>query len=290
MPALTRAHARRPSAASDDAALCIDAGLCSLSIHWEGRASRRARLVIDERIGAFVSKPPADRSHVIDLALQPCDDEWLTYPNPRGASEPVATRERNGWTVQWGYYDLRIDGRRAHCRFVDREAGLEHALRAAAVFTSMPAHGLYAHAATLVVDGEAVLFAGHPNAGKSTISREGGADSVLSNEISIVEKRDGAWWALPSPFWGTGDTACPGTPVPLAAVATLRHGDTHTTWSRVSGASAVQALSPHIGVQAREQWDTELLLAVRALTIDVPCFDVAWKRGTDPFAQRPWKL
>lgn len=240
-------------------------------------------------MGAFVRSDSDPGRPNVRCELEAVDVQWLDYDDPRGATEPVATRTADGWRVRWCWYDLTLSGEHARCRFVDREAGLEHALRACAVFTTMPARGLYVHAATLVVDGEAVLFAGHPNAGKSTISREGGADAVLSNEISILAERDGRWFALPSPFWGTGDTARRSAAAPLAAVAVLRHARDATSWEPLSGADAVRQLSPHIGVQARAQWDSGLLQAVSALTMAVPCFDVAWLRGSDPFLDRPWK-
>jgi hypothetical protein len=149
---------------------------------------------------------------------------------------------------------------------------------------------LFFHAATLVYRAEAFLVAGSPNAGKSTISLEGQAERVLSNEISILARRDGRWWALPSPFWGTGDVATRVEPAPLAAVIELSQAGDRNQWTALSGAHAAASLLPHAGSQSREQAnDPALLSAIADLTGGVPTYSLAWHRSSHPLVGSPWK-
>ena len=269
----------------------LDLGCATLALRWLGGPSQRARLVLDERMEAFRHACRWHGAPTLRATLEAVDDEWVAYDDPDGARAPIAARNAYGhWEASWCYYQFAQRDEGAHCRFADRDAGLEHALRAVAVFAMMPSIALFFHAATLVRDGEAVLFAGHPNAGKSTIAREGGADAVLSNEISILTKRDGAWWAVPSPFWGTGDPAEHAhRAVPLRAIAVLEQAVERTCWTPLAGAHAMAALAPHVGVQARAQWNADLLSSLEDLTMQIPVHRMAWRRGTDPFAEVPWK-
>ena len=247
---------------------------------------------VNERMHAFVD---LDRSEWIRRSI---DCDWtVTGPEPQpfeseqGAAEPVGLRlSPTAWWVDWCYYRMNFTTTRSDGVFSDWGPGLEHALRGAAVFGSMPADALFFHAATLVFDGRALLFAGSPNAGKSTIAREGGADQVLSNEISIITRRDGDWWALPSPFWGTGDTALRTEPARLCAAVVLTQAEHSNRWAALPGMSAAAALLPHAGVQAREHANgADVIGAIAELTGDLPTYSLAWHRGSYPLKGSEWR-
>jgi hypothetical protein len=285
-----RVPERRSSHVGSDGGF-LDVGCATIQLRWDSAPSLRAALVVEQRMAAFRAPCAWEGAPNLVLTLRAGDEHWLPHDDPAGAHAPVATLNEDGrWHAEWCYYRYTHDARGAYCEFADREAGLEHALRAAAVFGLMPQSALFFHAATLVHDGEAILFAGSPNAGKSTIAREGGADAVLSNEISILTRRSGRWWAVPSPYWGTGDTAHhAGQAYPLRALAVLEQAAVATSWDRLDGAHALAALGPHVGVQASAQWNHGLLSALQDLTMDLPVYRMAWRRGSSPFMELPWK-
>jgi hypothetical protein len=154
----------------------------------------------------------------------------------------------------------------------------------------MPSDALFFHAAPLIYDGGAMLVAGAPNAGKSTIAREGGATQVLSNEISILTRRDGEWWALPSPFWGSGDVAMRNQPTPVRGLVVLDQSVDANIWRPLEGASAAAALLPHAGTQSREHANgSDILEAIAELTGELPTFSLAWHRGSHPLEGSIWR-
>lgn len=267
----------------------LDAGVASLDLTITSTRSHfgpATSQLLRERFRRCYSRD--DALPAISCALQAQGEDFLPH-DARQGREPVAVRSASAWRVAWCYSDVRVRSARAVGRFADRWSGLEHALRAALIFSTMPTDALYFHAATLVYGGRAFLIAGSPNAGKSTIAREGHAERVLCNELSIVARRDDGWWALPSPFWGTTDVAEYGAPAPLAGVAVLRQARHVTTWLALEGAEATQALAPHLGVQAREQWhDPALLAALSRLSSERPTYLLDWKRGTHPMVTSPW--
>ncbi len=60
------------------------------------------------------------------------------------------------------------------------------------------------HSAGLVKNGRAYLFLGRSGAGKSTLSRlaAGAGAEVLSDEMNMVRREGGRYYAYGSPFWG----------------------------------------------------------------------------------------
>ena len=269
----------------------LDAGVASLALTLTAESSHfgaATSQLIRQRFARCFDQDGT--LPVIRCSLRAGTQAFLPHDGRQG-KEPVATRIADGWRAAWCYSDVRarVGARQSTGRFSDRWSGLEHALRSALIFSTMPGEALYFHAATLVFDGHAFLLAGSPNAGKSTISREGGAERVVCNELSILARRADGWWALPSPFWGTTDVARYEAPAPLKALTVLTQAPEETVWERLEGAAATQALAPHLGVQAREHWtDPALLGALAQLTRELPTYTLAWKRGTHPMAASPW--
>ncbi len=269
-------------------AFSVTVGPVSLDIVLRGATDAGAEAWIANRLGPFVPGKGGARTIHCDWTVT--DPGWQEFPGTETAREPVATRlSPSCWYAQWCYYRMMFADDRSAGLLSDRETALGHAIRGAAVFGTMPHEALYFHAATLVYDGEAILIAGSPNAGKSTISREGRPDRVLCNEISIVERRPDGWWALPSPFWGSTDRAEYTPPAPLKAVAVLGRDDERNRWRRLGGGAALSALTPHVGCQAAAQFsDPDLLRALAELTRDLPTYDFRWHRPSHPMAESPW--
>lgn len=269
----------------------LEAGTVELDVSMHGLVSEQVAATYLERMAAFVDQ---DRSEWVRSVIA-CD--WTVtgtgqqkYDTATGGHEPVSLKlSDTAWWVDWCYYRMGFSSTRSDGTFSDWGPGLEHALRGAAIFPSMP-ETLFFHAATLVYSGRAFLIAGSPNAGKSTIAREGLADRVLSNEISILAQRDGEWWALPSPFWGTGDVAPRVAPAPLAGLVVLSQAKEANEWTPLAGARGAAALLPHAGSQSRGQAnDPALLSALAKLSGALPTYSLAWHRTSHPLEGSPWK-
>lgn len=267
----------------------IQAGATELDVAVYGTGYDGVDALVNDRLAAFVDRPdhPARR---VRCRFHFSDQSWLAH-DPDRAAEPIAERRADGaWHAEWAYYHGDFGPSRADAVLARRHPSLEHALRGAAVFAAMPDE-LYVHAATLVYGERAWLFAGHPNAGKSTIAREGAADRVISNEISILGQRsDGTWEARPSPFWGTGDAAHWSAPAPLAGIVVLSQSEDGNRWRAVDGARAVQALLPHLACQAAAQLSEPALLSrIAGLTGALPTRTLAWYRPSHPMEGSEWR-
>jgi len=88
--------------------------------------------------------------------------------------------------------------------------------------------GLLIHASSVVEKGYGYLFAGKPDAGKSTIVTLSRGREILSDEHSLVRREQGAWYVYPSPFWSDfvpGKHLSARTRIPLAGVYVLCKSD-----------------------------------------------------------------
>lgn len=281
-----------PSVAAEPVRFRLEVGTTELRVTLRGDRSDRMMATVDERMCAFVDLNPSPWIRTsVDCDWTVTGEDWQPFESEGGAEEPIATRRSvDSWWVDWCYYRMHFSRTRSYGHLTDWGPGLEHALRGAAVFGSMPHDALFFHAATLVFDGEALLLAGSPNAGKSTIAREGAADRVLSNEISIVARHDGRWWALPSPFWGTGDLAQRTEPAPLRGVVVLSQAPAENEWRPLTGMHATAAVLPHAGIQARAHAnEAEVVGAIADLTSEAPTFSLAWHRGSHPLNGSKWR-
>ena len=277
---------------ADPVTFRLEAGITELQVTLRGDVSERIRSTYEDRMRAFVN---IDRSSWVRSTIE-CDwtisgEGQQPYATDDGGLEPVALRlSPTSWWVDWCYYRMAFHPSRSDGVFSDWGPGLEHALRGAAIFGTMPNDALFFHAATLVYDDGALLIAGSPNAGKSTIAREGRPGRVLSNEISIVAERDGEWWALPSPFWGSGDLAARTEAAPLKGLVVLDQSGDSNRWEPLRGATAAAALFPHSGAQAREHANaTDVLGAIGRLAGDLPTFSLAWHRESHPLEGSVWR-
>jgi hypothetical protein len=84
--------------------------------------------------------------------------------------------------------------------------------------------GFLLHAASVIRNGRALIFAGQSGAGKTTICRLAPPDAILlTDEISFVQPSHGTYFAFGTPFFG--ELAVPGknTLAPLEAIYLLEH-------------------------------------------------------------------
>ncbi len=272
----------------------LEAGRTELNVTLRHDAYPGLEALLHGRLGSFLDLPQSAESvpprHRVHCDWSETGVDWQDYAMEGGGNAPIGVRlSPTAWWADWCYYRASFSQTESHGLFSARHPAVEHLLRGAAVFAGMP-HDLYFHAATLVYEGKAWLFAGLPNAGKSTLSREGQAEVVISNEISILSEVDGTWMALPSPFWGTGDTAQRAEPAPVAGLVVLTQSTDGNRWTPLPGVQAVAALMPHLGCQASAQLqDPALLQRLAALTGALPTWSLAWYRPSHPFEGLNWK-
>lgn len=266
----------------------LRSGALELSVELGGTPYDGVDALVHERLAAFVDRS-GDAARCVGCCFDFAGEAWLPYDTARPGA-PSGERVGDTWHVSWSFYRGSFGPTLARATMAARPPALEHALRAAAVFAAMPDE-LYLHAATLVYEGRAWVFAGHPGAGKSTVAREGAPERVISNEISILGTRpDGTWEARPSPFWGTGDRAVWSDAAPVAAVVVLSQAARANDWGTLSGARALAALMPHVACQAPEQLhDRALLSRCAELAGAVPFGALAWFRDSHPLKGSPWK-
>src|SRR4029077_10511811 len=104
---------------------------------------------------------------------------------------------------------------------VRHEYALDSLLRILLTAVLLPRHGFLLHAASVVRDGRAYIFAGRSGAGKSTVASLSPAGSVLTDEISLLRFTDGRWQAHGTPFWGEFRAQGRNQHYPLAGVYSL---------------------------------------------------------------------
>lgn len=159
-------------------------------------------------------------------------------------------------------------------------AAVEAALRWVTAIELGGRGGLLLHASSLVFGGRAHLFLGGSGAGKSTLAAEGGADAVLSDELSLIAPAsDGRWLAWTSPFWGDGGRGRPHRPAPVAALWVL-HGHETTQAHPLEPAMAVLAVCERaIDVGPSPTHARRVLDAAARLAGEHPVRRLSWRRG-----------
>jgi hypothetical protein len=131
------------------------------------------------------------------------------------------------------------------------------------------------HSCAVIHAGAGYLFAGPAGSGKTTVARLSTDHHVLSDEMPIVEFRDGTPWTVGTPFNGLFREKSPGA-APLRGILLLTHGPTHVLAKAGPGeaAAALAAeVAPPVGLdQVADGGTTAAMLefATRlALTVPV---------------------
>lgn len=138
--------------------------------------------------------------------------------------------------------------------------------------------GFYLHASTVVLDGKAYLFSGHPGAGKSTHTRlwlqEFGSRAVIINDDKPALRRiDGVWYAYGTPWCGK-DGINQNRKAPLAGLCFMKKAQQNSI-RRLSSLEAMRkVLSQTIyKFQNAESLD-KMLPLLEAFLQEIPVFEL----------------
>lgn len=231
------------NAATQTASVVVEIGGLPIRLHCDDNAFLRQ---IRERYAGYVgSRSSAGFDFEVELA-----------PTDAVASdEDVRVTCRAGrWLMRRG--DFRAEWNPSTARGRIRQTinpySLDSVLRIVHTLLLARQGGFLLHASSAIRNGRAFLFAGASGVGKTTMMRLAPPDAaLLTDEISYVVRREGAYFAVGTPFYG--ELARPGEnrEAPVEGVYLLAKGPKNTI-EPVPGADAVRGLMSNILFFARD--------------------------------------
>ncbi len=137
--------------------------------------------------------------------------------------------------------------------------------------------GIFLHASFIDVGGEAILFTGPKQMGKSTEARlweqHRGAE-VINGDRALLRKRDGRWYAFGSPYCGTSKI-CKNRELPIRAIVILSKAPEN----RAARAGVARSLSAMLDGCSFDTWDKEQMERVTdicgTIVTEVPFYTLA---------------
>jgi hypothetical protein len=201
---------------------------------------------IQERYAGFLSpqKAPAYRFNV-----------QITAPRSPSDADAQVSSEGSVWRFERGDFRAEWDRRTNH-GWIEQCANpysIDTVLRITHSLILASEGGFLVHAASAVRNGRSYLFAGISGAGKTTLTRCAPPDvTVLSDEISYVRRRRGAYLAYGTPFAGELAQSGENISAPVHTLFLLEKGPDNRV-EPISTKDAAQALMRHILFFARER-------------------------------------
>jgi hypothetical protein len=223
-------------AANDPVA--IEIGGMAIAVHTEDSVFRR---LLENRYAGFI-KSSVNPQFEFDIQL-------FEPEEPTDADEDVQVRLQNGqWLFERGDFRARWDSRagRGHIRQSRNPYAIDSVLRIVHTLILATQGGFLVHAASVIRDGRAFLFAGVSGAGKTTISRLAPPDAtLLTDEISYVRRTDNQYQACGTPFAGELARVGENQSAPLSALFLLEKGPENRI-ETVGSADAIRLLLRNI--------------------------------------------
>ncbi len=179
--------------------------------------------ILQERYGGFVNSA-AQPVFEFEVEIVPPS----SIPTAIGDDEDLSVCfEAGHWVLERGDFHAELDPALRHGRIWQsaNPYAIDAAFRIVHSLLLAKQGGLLVHAASVVRNGRAFLFAGVSGAGKTTISRLAPPDvTLLTDEISYLRRESDGYFAYGTPF--AGELAQPGENVraPLAALYLLAQG------------------------------------------------------------------
>jgi hypothetical protein len=233
--------------------------------------------LLEERYAGFLTASGDARYELnINLAPSPVSLSNLSSSSNSSSSsgssdEDVRVlRDSGQWVMERADFRAAWDPStgRGHIRQTANPYSIDSVLRILHTLLLTSEAGFLVHAASVVRNGRAFLFAGVSGAGKTTIAKLAPPDAILlTDEISYVRRQQGQYYAFGTPF--TGELARLGENLraPLAAVYLLAKGPENTI-EPMTVADASCALLRNILFFAR---DDELSTLVFQAACDCVC-------------------
>lgn len=173
---------------------------------------------------------------------------------------------------------LEFNSSGAEFHGVRHEYALDSLLRILLTAVLAPRQGFLLHAASIVRDGRAYVFAGRSGAGKSTVASLSPVGSVLTDEISLIRYSDGCWQAYGTPFWGEFRAAGMNRHFPIAGIYFLTQ-DKHDRFEPLSTKEILRALLPCVLFFTSEIRANEALLSTLLEIVErVPAYRLHFRR------------
>jgi hypothetical protein len=196
--------------------------------------------ILQERYGGFVNSA-AHPAFEFEVEIVPPG----SIPTAIGDDEDLNVCFESGrWVLERGDFHAELDPALRHGRIWQsaNPYAIDAAFRIVHSLLLAKQGGLLVHAASVVRNGRAFLFAGVSGAGKTTISRLAPPNAtLLTDEISYLRREADGYVAYGTPF--AGELAQPGENVraPLAALYLLAQGAENRI-DPVADADALRAL------------------------------------------------
>ena len=140
----------------------------------------------------------------------------------------------------------------------------------------LPSHeGFLIHAASVEKDGSAFLFAGQPQAGKSTVARLSHQYRVLTDDFSIVRKCGSRFYCFGSPFWGHveikgGNIHADGKGIPIRSLFLIKQDNTVYIRNVDRNEACVRLLQNILALSRNAAINTEILRIADDFSSRVP--------------------
>jgi hypothetical protein len=223
-----------------------------------------------------------------ELLLQQALKRYREFTADLGSGLPIFLQPRERAGQESGSFSYELDDasvilRRSGAEFrgVRHEYALDSLLRILLTMVLLPKRGFLLHAATVVRDGRAYIFAGRSGAGKSTVASLSPEGSVLTDEISLLRYTDGCWQAHGTPFWGEFRAAGRNDHYPLAGIYTLVQAPEDRV-EAISKKEILRALLPCVLFFTSQKDANEALLrTLIGLVEQVPCWRLHFRCGAE---------
>jgi len=160
---------------------------------------------VDLLIGSFPLRLTTRDSSLLTAASKRYQGFHEARKNPFSIivdREPAETNGKRVFVCEFEGARVVADSSGAHFSGVRNEYALDSLLRMFLSWALLPQDGFLLHAASVIRNGKAFVFAGRSGAGKSTVASLSPQGSVLTDEISLIKRVDGEWHAFGTPFWG----------------------------------------------------------------------------------------
>jgi hypothetical protein len=174
----------------------------------------------------------------------------------------------------------RVEAEECGVRFhgVRNEYELDSLLRMYLSWELLSRTGFLLHAATVLRNGHAYVFTGKSGAGKSTVVSLSPAGSALTDEISLLRKKDGVWRAYGTPFWGEFRSAGSNESAPVAGIFRLVQAARNRVTS-LRSAKLLRTLLPNVLFFSPEVHDQRRLLEITsAASQEIPGYTLEFRK------------